>query len=102
MTRKAPFFFVILFAAVCFETFKIDYHTKNLIIALSLAMLFAGYVFYDFLYRKRRISSLHILLGIPIVTLLVLVAMEDIAGFSQVAIWGIFAGVAVLCVGLAP
>jgi len=101
MTRRLPFFFAILFIAICFEALKVDYYSRSLIAALLLAIGFVVFVFYDAIFKKIPIGNFHILLGIPVVTLLALVTMGDMMGLSQVAIWVIFVGVTVLCVGFA-
>lgn len=101
MTRKLPFFFIVLFAAIFLEALKVDYYNRSLIAALSLAALFFAYVVYQFIFRKRPIGRSHILLGTPIAILLALLALGDLVGLSQVAIWVIFASATVLCVGFA-
>jgi len=101
MTRRLPFFFAVLFIAICFEELKVDYYSRSLIAALLLAVGFVVFVVYDVIFRKLPIGNFHVLLSIPVVTLLALVTMEGVVGLSQVVIWIIFVGVTVLCVGFA-
>jgi len=97
--RKLPFIFGVLFIAISFEALKVDYYSRSLIAALFLAIGFVSFMFYDAVFRKVPIGNSHVLLGIPVVTLLTLVTMGDMVGLSQVAIWIIFASVTVLCIG---
>jgi small-conductance mechanosensitive channel len=101
MIRKLSFFLIVLLGAVCFEVFKVDYYSRSLIVAAALTVAFVLYVLFDFLFRRVSISKIHILLGIPIVILLALMTVRSSIGLSQVAIWLVFAGVTVLCVGFA-
>jgi len=100
VTRKLVFPLVVLAGAIGFEALKVGYYDRSLILSLLLAAAFSVYVAYDFLFRRRTINLHHIILGIPIVTLLALMALGDTIGLSQVWIWIIFAGMTVLCVGL--